>query len=76
MMPASRSVGSSGTSTLRRMKNRAEFLRAAESVRLSPSDFAATRITGKDGAKAQRVMQAMLQMRKIDIAALDRAAAG
>ena len=29
-----------------------------------------------DGAKAQRVMQAMLEMKKIDIAALDRAAAG
>jgi predicted 3-demethylubiquinone-9 3-methyltransferase (glyoxalase superfamily) len=30
----------------------------------------------KDAAKARRVMEAMLQMRKIDIAALDRAAAG
>jgi predicted 3-demethylubiquinone-9 3-methyltransferase (glyoxalase superfamily) len=30
----------------------------------------------KDAAKAQRVMQAMLQMRKIDIAALQRAYAG
>jgi predicted 3-demethylubiquinone-9 3-methyltransferase (glyoxalase superfamily) len=30
----------------------------------------------KDAAKANRVMQAMLQMRKIDVAALDRAYAG
>jgi predicted 3-demethylubiquinone-9 3-methyltransferase (glyoxalase superfamily) len=33
-------------------------------------------LTDKDPAKAGRVMQAMLQMKKIDIAALDRAAEG
>ena len=33
-------------------------------------------LTDKDAKKAERVMQAMLQMRKIDIAVLDRAYAG
>ncbi|HEU4430563.1 MAG TPA: VOC family protein [Myxococcota bacterium] len=32
-------------------------------------------LSDKDRAKSQRVMQAMLQMKKIDVAALDRAAA-
>ena len=33
-------------------------------------------LTDRDAAKANRVMQAMLKMKKIDIAALDKAAAG
>ena len=40
------------------------------------ADRAAALISDKDPAKAQRVMQAMMKMRKIDIAAIEKAHAG